>query len=76
MSTAALSPGASERLLLTIRQVADATGLCEKTIWAQTFPRGPLIPCRVGRSLRYSPDAVREWIEQQTVRQSIPRTNG
>ncbi len=67
MSTAELTRGAPARLLLTIRQVAEATGFCEKTIWANTAPRGRLACVRVGRSVRYSSPAVERWLATQTV---------
>jgi predicted DNA-binding transcriptional regulator AlpA len=49
-----------ERLLITLDEFARATGLSPKTIWNYTQPRGP-IPCvRLGRSVRYAPDAALE----------------
>lgn len=71
MSTVAVSRDASTRLLLTIRQVAESTGFCEKTIWAHTAPRGRLACVRVGRSVRYSALAVERWLAAQTV-EAIP----
>jgi predicted DNA-binding transcriptional regulator AlpA len=67
MSTAALPRDASARLLLTIRQVAEATNFSEKTIWTNTSPRGRLACVRVGRSVRYSITAVERWVAEQTV---------
>jgi predicted DNA-binding transcriptional regulator AlpA len=72
MSTAELTRDAPSRLLLTIRQVAEATGFCEKTIWANTAPRGQLACTRVGRSVRYSPVAVERWIATQTIAADQP----
>lgn len=53
------------KLLLRPREAADAMGVCEKTLWSLTSPRGP-IPCvRLGTAVRYSPDALQRWIREQ-----------
>ena len=52
-------------LLLTARETATALRISERSLWSLTEPRGP-IPCiRLGRSVRYSPDALSAWIEAQ-----------
>jgi hypothetical protein len=44
----------SERLLLSPREAAQPVlGICERSLWALTYPRGP-IPCvRIGRLIKY-----------------------
>ncbi len=54
------TPGAA---LLMIAQAAEYLGLCERTLWYRTAPRGP-IPCvRIGRSVRYDRRDLDEYIE-------------
>jgi excisionase family DNA binding protein len=54
------------RLLLTVRQAAKALAVSERTLWALTAPRGPIRSVRFGRSVRYSVDSLRDWIESQS----------
>ncbi len=55
-----------EQMLWTIRQAAQACNISERQLWAKTNPRGP-IPCvRLGRSVRYSPEALAEYIRSQS----------
>lgn len=54
------------RLLLTPREAAETLSVCEKSLWSLTAPRGPLKCVRLGRSVRYSLDALREFIAQQS----------
>ncbi len=51
------------RLLLTPRESAAALGLCEKTLWSLTDPRGPIRCVRIGRAVRYDPADLSEWVE-------------
>jgi predicted DNA-binding transcriptional regulator AlpA len=51
------------RLLLTPRESAAALGLCEKTLWSLTDPRGPIQCVRVGRAVRYDPADLSAWVE-------------
>jgi hypothetical protein len=37
----------------------------ERTVWALTWPRGPIRPVRLGRSVRYSAEALRAWVQAQ-----------
>ncbi len=54
-------------LLLTARDAACALSLSERSLWSLTAPRGPIpvtrLPCC--RSVRYSVDALREWVASQ-----------
>jgi excisionase family DNA binding protein len=54
-----------EKLLLTRKQAAAALSVGERTLWAMTWPRGPIRSVRIGRSVRYSADALRAWVESQ-----------
>jgi excisionase family DNA binding protein len=53
------------KLLLTVREAAEALSVSERTLWALTAPRGPIRSVRLGRSVRYSADSLRDWIESQ-----------
>jgi len=64
-------------LTLRVREAAEALGICERTLYQLTAPRGP-IPCvRIGRGKRktvlYSVDVLREWVNQQSVEQQQKR---
>ena len=52
------------RLLLTAKEAAAALGVCEKTLWSLTDPRGPIRCVRIGRAVRYDPHDLSAWIEQ------------
>ena len=55
-----------ERILWRGREAAQACSIPERQLWAQTHPRGP-IPCvRIGNSVRYSPEALAEYIRRQS----------
>ncbi len=54
--------------LLTIGQVADQTGLCSKSIWNTTAPRGALPCVKLGARVMYRPEDVAAWIESRVVR--------
>ena len=51
------------RLLLTSKEAAAALGVCEKTLWSLTDPRGPIACVRIGRAVRYDPADLSAWIE-------------
>jgi hypothetical protein len=62
---AALGTTEEQRKLLRPREAADRLTISERQLWAQTDPRGP-IPCvRIGKSVRYSPDAIQRFIDEQ-----------
>lgn len=51
-----------ELLLIDAREAARLLSISDRTLWTMTN-RGE-IPCvRIGRSVRYSPDDIRAWIE-------------
>jgi excisionase family DNA binding protein len=51
-------------LLLTPREAAKALAVCEKTLYTLTAPRGPLPCVRLGRAVRYSVVALRDFIAE------------
>ena len=59
-------PVVDGKLLLTPREAAETLSVCEKSLWSMTTPRGPIKCVRLGRSVRYSPDVLREFITQQS----------
>jgi len=66
-----LEPGPKvTQLLLSQREAARTLGICEKTLWSVTAPRGSIPVVRIGRGIRYSPDDLRAWIEQKKNRQA------
>jgi excisionase family DNA binding protein len=64
-TTAPINLNDPSKLLLTREQAAAALSVGERTLWAITWPRGPIRSVRIGRSVRYSADALRAWVESQ-----------
>ena len=54
--------------LWNIRTVAEQTGLCEKSVWNATAPRGSLPCVKLGSRTLYRPADVEAWIESRVVR--------
>lgn len=54
------------RLLLSRDEAAVSISLSVRELDDLTSPRGPIRCVRVGRRVLYSPDALRQWIDQQT----------
>lgn len=55
------TPPTLEPLLLTARQAAKVLAVSERTL--ATYTKSGLLPVvRIGHSVRYSPEALREWI--------------
>ena len=53
------------KLALSPREAAKALSVCEKTLYTMTKKYNiPVI--RLGRSVRYPLDALKEWIEKQS----------
>jgi excisionase family DNA binding protein len=60
----ALNPPPLTRLLLTADEAAFALAISPRTLW--TLTNAGQIPCvRLGRCVRYAPDALQEWIRGQ-----------
>ena len=49
--------------LLTSRETARKLGICERSLWGITSPRGSLPAVRIGRTVRYSPADIEAFIE-------------
>jgi excisionase family DNA binding protein len=54
-----------EPLLLTPRDAAKALSVCERTLYALT-KAGVLPAVRLGRCVRYDPDALKAWIKKSS----------
>ena len=65
MRDPSLASAAETKLLLAPREAARTLSVCEKSLWSMTWPRGPIQCVRLGRSVRYSLDSLREFIAQQ-----------
>ena len=52
------------QLLWTIRDVAQATKLCERTLFS-LVKSGELPHLKIGRSLRFSVKEIEQWIESK-----------
>jgi hypothetical protein len=60
----------THRLLLTAAEASEQLAISPRTLWAITFPRGPLPVVRVGpsgRAVRYDPRDLREWLDAQKI---------
>ncbi len=55
------------RLLLNAREAAKALGVCAKTLWNATSPRGTIPSVRIGKRVLYSVLDLQRWIDSQTV---------
>ncbi len=54
-----------QRLLLSAREAATSLGICEKTLWAMTAPRGDLRCVRIGRRVLYDIADISRWVESR-----------
>jgi predicted DNA-binding transcriptional regulator AlpA len=54
--------------LMNVREVAEVSGLCEKSIWNVTAPRGDLPCVKMGTRVLYRPEDVAAWIESRVIR--------
>lgn len=53
-------------LLLNAHDAAKAMGgICEKTLWSMTWPRGELPCVRIGRRVLYDPRDITAWIDKR-----------
>ena len=48
--------------LMTADEVVQVLRVTDRTLWSGTAPRGPLPVSRIGRSVRYSSDAIQQFI--------------
>jgi hypothetical protein len=40
-------------------------GICPRTLWGLSSPRGPIPSIRIGRRVLYSAEALQKWIQSQ-----------
>ena len=63
MASATIPP--QEQLLLRPREAAQRLGISERLLWQHSAPRGPIPTTRIGCTVRYSEEALREFIARQ-----------
>lgn len=51
--------------LMTLDEVAEFLNLSPRTVWGKSSPRGTIPVIQIGRSIRYCPNAIQEWMSQQ-----------
>lgn len=59
-----------ERLLVDVPTAAKMLSICSKTLWALT-DSGQITPVRIGRSVRYDPDELREFIRRTKIQTPV-----
>ena len=57
--------GTLQKLLLTCKEAADALAISQRKLWSMTTS-GEIPHIRIGRSVRYPVDELRQWILEQT----------
>jgi excisionase family DNA binding protein len=62
-------------LLLSPREAAKALSVCEKTLYTLTR-RGEIPAVRFGRSVRYSLEDLRTWIQSRSEKRPESSRNG
>jgi len=53
--------------LLSPREAAKMLGICEKTLWNWTSPRGDIPRYKLGRLVKYRPKDLEEWLEKKRI---------
>lgn len=54
-----------DRSLLKPREAARRLSISERQLWEHTHPRGPIRCVRIGGCVRYSPNALQAYIDNQ-----------
>lgn len=54
---------ATPKLLLSSREAARSLGICAKTLWSITQPRGDVPTVRIGTRCLYDPRDLLAWID-------------
>ncbi|MCA9074634.1 MAG: helix-turn-helix domain-containing protein [Planctomycetaceae bacterium] len=57
-----------QRLLLKPREAAKLLSISERQLWEHTTPRGPIPVTRIGNCVRYSLNALQDYIRKQEQR--------
>lgn len=55
-------------LLLSAAEAAKSLGVCQKSLWSQTAPRGPIRCVRLGVRVLYSRASLEAFIAEQEAR--------
>ncbi len=58
-----------DKLLMGIAVAAKAMGVCEKTLWNFTQPRGTIPSLKIGTRTLYDPRDLQAWINEQKGRE-------
>ncbi len=58
--------GESMSNLMKPLEAAQRLPISERTLWAHTVPRGPIPAVRIGTAVRYDPEALTQFIEEQS----------
>ena len=54
------------KLLLSAREATEVLGgICEKSLWNNTIPRGTIPSINIGSRVMYSPVDLQLWIDEQ-----------
>jgi excisionase family DNA binding protein len=61
-----MTGAANTALALRPREAAKALGVSERTLWGWTHV-GTVPHVRIGRTILYPVDALRDWLKQQSV---------
>jgi len=70
------SSASKPKLLLAVREAAEALGISPRTLWSLTAPRGPLPAVRIRRRVFYRLQDLDNFITNQLVKPLEDRTNG
>jgi len=65
-----------ERLTVGINEAAEMLGICQKTVYTMTSPRGDLPCVRVGTRVLYSVEDIRAWVESRKTRPATEPEGG
>ena len=75
------TPGSPEEtepddaIVIGVREAARLLGVCEKTLWSLSVPRGSIPVVQIGRSVRYTIDDLQAWVKRARVTggREVPR---
>jgi predicted DNA-binding transcriptional regulator AlpA len=59
------STNVANRLLFSVRETCEALHISERSLWSLSTPRGPIPVVRIGRSVRYDPRDLQQWIDER-----------
>ncbi|MHB1038679.1 MAG: helix-turn-helix domain-containing protein, partial [Pirellulales bacterium] len=56
--------------LVNEREAARLLGICPKSVWLRTYPRGTLRSVRIGSRVLYNVETLRAWVAEQEAAQA------